>query len=253
MQFSQPIINQLIVYDVTTNVPVINIGPGPTITITQPGTNPASTLKLTTSGTNLYSPEIIWSYFGSQKLRIRTGSNIVPTPVFMEYLTNGVVTSGITLTQTQVSFGTSDTGGVAQNGVNIFDTFTRVQRPIVASQVLDGPSGSNEVWHDLPFLFAGWTNNGGGYDNGGYRIMPDGTVMLRGLLIAGTTVDGTVFATLPAGYRPGATKFLGAVSNVAGRTPVVQIFTNGDMQIFLIAGLGGAVSLDGLRFELPII
>lgn len=247
MQFTNGIINQLIVYDVTTNTPVINIGPGPNITITQPGTSPASTLKLTTSGTNLFSPEIIWSYFGSQKLRIRTGSNIMPTPVFMEYLTNGIVTSAITLQETQVGFGTSDVAGTPQNGMSIFDTFTRVQRPIIASQVLDGPSGSNEHWHDF-FLNAGWTNFGAPFPNFRYRILPDGYVGIEGTIVPGNRANGTVLVTLPAGYRPTTNKrILWAEVGFVGAS---DINVNGDI---VLAGAvpAGAVTIS-FQHQFPL-
>lgn len=249
MQFPNPISTQVVVFDGATNTPVVNIGPGPNIIITQPGTNPPSTLKLTTSGTNLFSPEIIWSFFGAQKLRIRTGSGITPTPVFMEYLFNSVVTAAITMSLSECTIHISDQLGADLNGIHAFDTFTRVDRPVVASQVLDGNSGANEAWHGFAYA-AGWSDRGGGYDSAQYRVMPDGTVRLRGSAKGGTTVDFTQLATLPVGYRPTNSKEFLSKSTVANSSIII----NSAGGIFCL-GMGAATNLvfDGMTFELPII
>lgn len=63
-----------------------------------------------------------------------------------------------------------------------------------------------DSWHNVGAIgepaFAGaWTNFGGGEANVGFRKLPDGRVVLRGLAKAGTT--SPIF-TLPLGYRPPA-------------------------------------------------
>ena len=51
-----------------------------------------------------------------------------------------------------------------------------------------------------------WTNygsdGGGAYSTCGYYLGPDGTVHLRGLIVAGTLTASTKLFTLPAGFRP---------------------------------------------------
>lgn len=106
---------------------------------------------------------------------------------------------------------------------------------------------ASETWHDFA-LANGWANTVG-YANAGYRLMPDGNVRLRGLITGGTNADGTALCTINANYWPQASKHLAASSSLAGRTPVINLTTTGVLQIFRIAGIGGAVGLDGISYE----
>lgn len=61
---------------------------------------------------------------------------------------------------------------------------------------------------DTNYVEEGWlapsySNSwGDGGADPGYRLMPDGTVRLRGHITGGTTTPGTAMFTLPVGYRP---------------------------------------------------
>jgi hypothetical protein len=108
-----------------------------------------------------------------------------------------------------------------------------------------------ETWHAVSYL-NGWTDWGAPHSSVAYRLMPDGTVMLRGVAKGGTQTDGTaVFSALPAGYRPTA----GQVAfHFAGATSArVDIATSGATTISGMGGLGAGspLFLDGVRF--PVI
>lgn len=113
------------------------------------------------------------------------------------------------------------------------------------------PGSTTEVWHGLTFA-NGWANFGAPYNTGAVRLMPDGTALLRGLIVGGTGADGTVIANLPAPYRP-----LGQVIfSVGGGTPNksngVVVTTGGAVQVYGVsAAPGDGVSLESCRF--PVI
>lgn len=57
------------------------------------------------------------------------------------------------------------------------------------------------AWKPLA-LESSWTDfRAGEHGVAGYRMHPDGTVELKGLLTGGSTTSGAVIATLPEGYR----------------------------------------------------
>lgn len=105
-------------------------------------------------------------------------------------------------------------------------------------------------------LLNGWNVTGvGAFDPPGYKKMPDGTVRLRGVTVAGTKADGTVMFTLPAGFRPARRKHIAVSSDTAGQTPVVQVFgisdgaNAGQVQIFRGTGVT-AIGFDSATFEI---
>jgi len=116
--------------------------------------------------------------------------------------------------------------------------------------VIDGESWS------VASLQNSWNVTGVGvFDPPGYRKMPDGTVMLRGVTVAGTKTDGTTIFTLPSGYRPARRKHIAVSGDVIGQTPVIQINgisdvgTEGQVKIFRM-NTANAIGLDGVSFEL---
>jgi hypothetical protein len=129
---------------------------------------------------------------------------------------------------------------------------------IVVNQeiVAEDPASAltSETWHALPYNLAlgtPWSNFGGGYANAQYRLMPDGTVMLRGAVTCGNPkVDGTVWATLPSGYRPPFTSDHMVASGALGAR--ISIATTGAIACVSMGALA-AFTLDGIRFELGII
>jgi hypothetical protein len=117
-----------------------------------------------------------------------------------------------------------------------------------------------ESWH-APALPGGW---GGG---AAYRLYPDATVGLAGLLTlpAAGAYNGVVLFTLPAAYRPPGTKRLPLVSlaqsaaygNNAASIGLPRIFIDSATGNVSLAGLpaainSGQVCLDGARFPIDI-
>jgi competence protein ComGC len=67
-------------------------------------------------------------------------------------------------------------------------------------------------WTNLT-LQNGWVSYGGGYATPQYAKGSDNIVRLKGLIKSGTTTNGTVVATLPAGFRPKDRTLLGTICN----------------------------------------
>lgn len=68
-------------------------------------------------------------------------------------------------------------------------------------------STSGVNWTGLPYA-GSWTNAGGAYPVGQYTKLPNGMVLLRGMVkrTGGTTAIETI-ATLPTGYRPAVQQY----------------------------------------------
>lgn len=104
-----------------------------------------------------------------------------------------------------------------------------------------------ETWHALGLL-AGWVNYGGTEVTAQYRMVaaPNACVQLIGLIRAGTTADGTVIATLPAGYTPAHhVPGWGASSAIGARSVRVDIQQNGNITILGVPA-GGDLALNGI-------
>lgn len=83
-----------------------------------------------------------------------------------------------------------------------------------------------------------------------YRLMPDGTVLLQGLMKNGTTAGGTVIGTLPAGYRPlQQQRFISAEQSLGTAFRHIAVQTNGDLKVFNCTT--AFICIDGIRF--PVI
>jgi hypothetical protein len=95
-----------------------------------------------------------------------------------------------------------------------------------------------EAWI-APTLGASWVNTGGAKQVAGYRKDSDGRVWIHGNIKNGTTTDGTVLFTLPAGYRPVGTEnvmcnfYSPAVTKFISGTLLIQ--TNGEVQMFYVS------------------
>lgn len=82
-----------------------------------------------------------------------------------------------------------------------------------------------------------------------FKEMADGTVILRGNLKNGTTTNGTIFATLPSGYRPPEpVRFITAEKNAGTSYRHVRIRANGTIDVF--NATTAAICLDGIRFSM---
>lgn len=120
--------------------------------------------------------------------------------------------------------------------------------PIIATDVV---SGNAETWQTLT-LQNGWTARGSSFATPGYRLMPDGTVLLRGQMAGGTVTDGTVIATLPTGYTTTMDDNYPIASFPGSSTEnaVLEVATNGNLIIFGV-GSAPALTIGGVRF--PVI
>ena len=143
----------------------------------------------------------------------------------------------------------------------IFETGGRIQwatNLAPASVVFNQNSGffaaanifasGTETWHNLSYS-NGWTDFGGSYGVGRYRITPDGSTQLSGMVKGGTGVDGTVIATLNASYRATTDIILGTVGGTPNKPVGLVINTFGQIKVYGVsAAPGDGVSLDGLSF-----
>lgn len=136
----------------------------------------------------------------------------------------------------------------ANGGVNEFFNYAsnnNISAPIRA----DDGSGGAEVWRTISPLSNGWT--------GTLKILkvasPPNGLCIAGTLGAGTKTDGTVVATLPAGFRPAnsqdiyATAFNGTPSTT--QNPHFNILPDGSVKVFGIGtcsgcNVNGLISLD---------
>lgn len=99
--------------------------------------------------------------------------------------------------------------------------------------------GALETWHNVALL-NGWANRGATFDPLQYRLLPDGTVHLRGTIAGGTSASGTQIGTVPAGYRPPthdtvvpiASDTLPAAYAAANGPPRLQVQSGGAMFIY---------------------
>lgn len=131
----------------------------------------------------------------------------------------------------------------------------------LSSGPISGTTGTFTSPVTVPSSGAGVTNGNGWtsvstYSNGwsgtaAYRLFPDGTVRLRGLITPGTTTDGTQVFTLPAGVRPtDSDEFLCSVSGGAFWCKITP-GSGGSVLFFNGAGTvtGNNVSLENISFS----
>lgn len=106
-----------------------------------------------------------------------------------------------------------------------------------------------ETWHTLT-LQNGWSTRAGYYAPA-CKLTPDGRVWLRGGLTGGTFTNGTIIATLPAGYRPAASVSMPLSNNTTSGSgsgnPRLFVRTSGNIEIWLV---GGDFHIDGCSFSI---
>jgi hypothetical protein len=115
---------------------------------------------------------------------------------------------------------------------------------VSAAVVTVGAAGADAAWV-TPTLLNSWVDYGLGKSTAGYRLMPDGTVALKGVL-SGSSATAVMF-TLPAAYRPSETRRFAAAANSA--VGIVEVTTAGNVS-FTTGGSTTQSSLDGIRFPL---
>ncbi|MDV3238778.1 MAG: SGNH/GDSL hydrolase family protein [Gammaproteobacteria bacterium] len=119
-------------------------------------------------------------------------------------------------------------------------------------------AGTLDAWHYwtsqpslpvTPYLSSGWVDFN--TDCKPRMTKVNNIVTLSGLIKDGTSTNGTIFATLPVGFRPRQNPeiFLCQGGTTASTTPVsVRILSTGAMSI-LAGGAAGYLSLSGITFE----
>lgn len=112
-----------------------------------------------------------------------------------------------------------------------------------------GESGAPEPWKPLP-LAATWSNLGGTFEGGGYRIDPTtGRVDLRGVVTSSDIPFGSVIATLPAGYRPQHTQIFAVATGETFAAGRIDIGASGTItRLFGNIGEQDYTSLSGISF-----
>lgn len=109
-----------------------------------------------------------------------------------------------------------------------------------------GPGYVQEGWNNLT-LNNGWVAD---VETPQYKLMADGTVLLRGNMMNGVTANGTQIATLPAGYRPTAqTRLITAEKQTGLSWRHIGISSAGVVTVF--NATTAHICLDGARF--PVI
>lgn len=111
----------------------------------------------------------------------------------------------------------------------------------------------NETWHNLS-LNAGFAAFGAPFATPRYQYeaINGGRVRLSGVVsLTANQAALTTIATLPAGYRPAATRDLAASSSLSGGTAApLRVDSSGNIQINNAGTSGNFISLDGVSFEL---
>jgi hypothetical protein len=146
--------------------------------------------------------------------------------------------------------------------VNAETTYTQDLVVIGTLKMAAGTVYADPSWNTLSYA-TGWSGFGSSFGTGRYRLMPDGSVILRDLVkrTATTTVtNGEVVATLPAGYLPLTTAqqnfYVG--TSTTGGTLSLNVQSNGQITVnnisagastYLSAGTG-YISLNGIQFFL---
>lgn len=101
-----------------------------------------------------------------------------------------------------------------------------------------------EEWNAVSFQ-NGWTNWGAPYAECEYILDANGWVNIQGVAAPGTTANGTVVFTLPAGYRPSASHQFHPYGATAF---IFEVQADGDCVIVNHPGGGAALSISGIRF-----
>lgn len=101
-------------------------------------------------------------------------------------------------------------------------------------------------------LQNGWANAGGGNITANYRLVasPPNCLQIIGVINAGTITNNTTVATLPEGFRPLGLLYFPVATFPGGfgtaTSPVLLINTNGNLNVFGLAGGTTAISFNAL-------
>jgi hypothetical protein len=102
-----------------------------------------------------------------------------------------------------------------------------------------GPSLAPPTWI-TPTFKNGFGNYGGGWQDAKYTKLPNGLVVVTGLVKSSTSLSSTALTvfTLPAVYRPLEGLHLSSVGNIGGkeRMIILQVEGDGDVHLRLLTG-----------------
>jgi len=215
MQFPQPIIKSLILYDNSGNA-VISLGPGPFITIV----NPTTGAELDMDAGTTYPEIIFWNQGKTANARV----NIDPA----DNLSLRISTFGagnIELVDGDTNLGFALDGSVAE---------------------LKAYNAGNLLDWNLLTLQGGWAAKAT-YYKPAYKFTADGRIELRGVMTGGASADGTVIALMP--IIPAALD-IQTPAVVGGGTAQARLFYNTDGKLYCY-GCAGAVDIgiNGMRFS----
>lgn len=118
---------------------------------------------------------------------------------------------------------------------------------IATTAFVQSAIANNPTWVSATLL-NGWTSLGSGFPAIAYRKLPSNVVVLQGVATRSSPPANSTILTLPAGFRPAASKrFSGVDSNLF----VVDINTSGDLTIAYTNGTAtnAFIPLDMVRFE----
>lgn len=138
----------------------------------------------------------------------------------------------------------------------VLDTITKGASPAAAGDLLVGTAAGAATFAQgaatftvvtAPTLTNSWVNFGGAYATAGYSKDSFGVVRLKGLIKSGTM--NTVALTLPAGFRPSASRQF-AVNSYNGANNIygmAEITSAG--AVMPVVGANNAFCLDGVQFD----
>lgn len=253
VQFPNPIVSQLTVSDGIGDTITINSGPPPQINLVDSAgdsillrafgsgsriqvTNASGNfISIESSGSSATEPSQSWVNAATgASFFISFDGAAFATPTMVQRVSNGAWTILGDLNNYKI-LNSAETDGI------VFDPATKA--------FLSYHSSATETWHTIT-LQNGWVARGVSWSTPSYRLMPDGTVALKGQMSGGTTADGTKIGTLPVGYRPPEDDNYPITSFTGSNDAILEVQPNGDMFIFNAGAAPLTVGLGGVRIPL---
>lgn len=256
MQFPNPIVNRLVIFG-SDGLPDITLGPDPKLKFY----NGASLFLAI--GLFPPRPDPIIQFIDDvhNTLFNMELSAITGTPRLFMQDTNSAMIATLSLSIPNQALEMSWGKGTAFAGLRFQENTTiggigqgvatapiYAQDPININQVA-------ETWHPVAWQ-NGWSAFTGSNfpPSVAYRLMSDGTCMLRGIGQSGTKTDNTILFTLPSAYWPQFKNQFVANTDLARITIRLQVFQDGSVRIFDMAAAPSPalISFDGIRFPLVL-